>query len=157
MIRTGIGYDVHQLAKGEKLVIANVEIPFELGSVGHSDGDTLTHAIIDAMLGAAALGDLGDYFPSDDDKWKGANSLDLLKEITVDIKNMGFAINNVDSVIIIQKPKLKQYIPLIRKNLARVLDISIEQVSIKATTVDKIGAIGDGKGWVAQAIVTLSK
>ena len=157
MIRTGIGYDVHQLAKGEKLVIANVEIPFELGSVGHSDGDTLTHAIIDAMLGAAALGDLGDYFPSDDDKWKGANSLDLLKEITVDIKNMGFAINNVDSVIIIQKPKLKQYIPLIRKNLARVLDISIEQVSVKATTVDKIGAIGDGKGWGAQAIATLSK
>ena len=157
MIRTGIGYDAHQLAKGEKLVIANVEIPFELGSVGHSDGDTLTHAIIDAMLGAAALGDLGDYFPSNDDKWKGANSLDLLKEITVDIKNMGFAINNVDSVIIIQKPKLKQYIPLIRKNLARVLDISIEQVSVKATTVDKIGAIGDGKGWGAQAIATLSK
>ena len=157
MIRTGIGYDAHQLAKGEKLVISNVEIPFELGSVGHSDGDTLTHAIIDAMLGAAALGDLGDYFPSNDDKWKGANSLDLLKEITVDIKNMGFAINNVDSVIIIQKPKLKQYIPLIRKNLARVLDISIEQVSVKATTVDKIGAIGDGKGWGAQAIATLSK
>ncbi len=157
MIRTGIGYDMHQLAKNEKLVIANVEIPFELGSVGHSDGDTLTHAIIDAMLGAAALGDLGDYFPSDDDKWKGASSLDLLKEITIDIKNMGFSINNIDSVIIIQKPKLKQYIPPIRKNLADVLDISIEQVSVKATTVDKIGAIGDGKGWGAQAIVTLSK
>ena len=157
MIRTGIGYDVHQLAKNEKLIIANVEIPFELGSVGHSDGDTLTHAIIDALLGAAALGDLGDYFPSGDDKWKGANSLDLLKEVTDDIKNIGFSISNIDSAIIIQKPKLKQYIPLIRKNLADVLEISIEQVSVKATTVDKVGAIGDGKGWGAQAVVTLSK
>ena len=157
MIRTGIGYDVHQLAKNEKLIIANIEIPSELGSVGHSDGDTLTHAIIDAMLGAAALGDLGDYFPSIENKWKGANSLELLKEIVRLIKKNGYAINNIDGMIIIQRPKLKQFIPQIRKNLSDVLDISIDRVSVKATTVDHVGAIGNGEGWAAQAIVTLSK
>lgn len=157
MIRTGIGYDVHQLSTNEKLIIANIEIPSELGSLGHSDGDTLTHAIIDAMLGAAALGDLGDYFPSIDNKWKGSNSLDLLKEIVQLIKNNHYQINNVDGVVILQAPKLKKFIPQIRKNLSDVLEISIEQVSVKATTVDHVGAIGDGKGWAAQAIVTLSK
>jgi 2-C-methyl-D-erythritol 2,4-cyclodiphosphate synthase len=157
MIRTGIGYDVHQLAKGNKLIIANIEIPFEFGSVGHSDGDTLTHAIIDAMLGAAALGDLGDYFPSIENKWKGSNSLNLLKEISIHIKKQGFTVNNIDGTIIIQKPRLKKYIPFIRKNLADVLGLSVEYVSVKATTVDAIGAIGEGKGWGAQAIVTLSK
>lgn len=157
MIRTGIGYDVHQLAKDEKLIIANIEIPFEFGSVGHSDGDTLTHAIIDALLGACALGDLGDYFPSIDNKWKGSNSLDLLKEIAELISGKGFLINNIDSVIIIQEPKLNKYIPSIRNNLADVLGISVKQVSVKATSVDEVGAIGDGKGWGAQAIATVSK
>lgn len=157
MIRTGIGYDVHQLSTKDKLIIANVEIPSELGSVGHSDGDTLTHAIIDALLGAAALGDLGDYFPSIDNKWKGSKSLDLLKEIVQLIKNNGYHINNVDGVIIIQRPKLKKFIPQIRKNLSDILEISIEQVSVKATTVDHIGAIGNGDGWAAQSIVTISK
>ena len=143
--------------ENEKLIIANIEIPSELGSVGHSDGDTLTHAIIDAMLGAAALGDLGDYFPSIENKWKGANSLELLKEIVRLIKKNGYAINNIDGMIIIQRPKLKQFIPQIRKNLSDVLDISIDKVSVKATTVDHVGAIGNGEGWAAQAIVTLSK
>jgi len=157
MIRTGIGYDVHQLAKNEKLIIANVEIPSELGSVGHSDGDTLTHTIIDALLGAAALGDLGDYFPSIENKWRGANSLDLLAEIVKLIKKNDYNINNVDGVIIIQEPKLKRFIPQIRKNLSDILEISIDQVSVKATTVDHIGAIGNGDGWAAQSIVTISK
>lgn len=157
MVRTGIAYDAHQLAESEKLIIAGIEIPFEKGSVGHSDGDVLTHAIIDAMLGAAALGDLGDYFPSDDDKWKGSNSLDLLDDSIKLLKSKGFEINNIDSIIIIQKPKLKKYILDIRKNLAEVLDITIDQISVKATTVDKLGAIGEGEGWAAQAVVTISK
>ena len=157
MIRTGIGYDAHQLAKKEELIIAGIEIPFDKGSVGHSDGDALTHAIIDAILGAAALGDLGDYFPSDDDKWKDSNSLDLLDDSIKLLKSKGFEINNIDSVIIMQKPKLKKYILDIRKNLAEVLDITIDQISVKATTVDNLGAIGNGEGWAAQAVVTISK
>lgn len=157
MIRTGIGYDAHQLAIGEKLIIANIEIPSKKGSVGHSDGDALTHAIIDALLGATALGDLGDYFPSEDDKWKGSNSLDLLEDTVNRIKNEGYKINNMDGIIVLEKPKLKKYITEIRKNLAEVFNIPIEQVSVKATTVDKLGSIGRGKGWAAQAIATLSK
>ena len=157
MIRTGIGYDVHQLAENEKLIIAGIEIPFEKGSVGHSDGDALTHSIIDAILGASALGDLGDYFPSEDDRWKGSNSLDLLKDTINTLQSNGFELNNVDSTIIIQKPKLKNHISDIRKNLVDVLNIPLEQISVKATTVDKLGAIGKGKGWGAQAVVTISK
>ena len=157
MIRTGIGYDVHQLAENRKLVIAGVDIPCEKGSVGYSDGDALTHAIIDALLGAACLGDLGDYFPSDDNKWKDANSLDLLFESMNKIISEGYTIINIDSVVIIQKPKLKKYILEIRKNLAETIGIPIDSISVKATTVDHLGAIGAGDGWASQAIVTLSK
>lgn len=157
MIRTGIGYDVHQLAENRKLVIAGVEITFEKGSVGHSDGDALSHAIIDALFGAACLGDLGDYFPSDDNKWKGANSLDLLSESINKVISEGYTINNIDSVVIIQKPKLKEYILPIRENLARTIGIPINRISVKATTVDYLGAIGAGDGWASQAIVTISK
>jgi len=157
MFRTGIGYDIHQLAQNRKLVIAGITIPFKKGSVGHSDGDALSHAIADALLGAAALGDLGDYFPSNDNKWKGVNSLDLLTKVMKNITSNGYAINNVDSIIILEQPKLKQFILPVRKNLAKTLDIKIEQISVKATTVDKLGAIGKGDGWAAQAIVTISK
>jgi 2-C-methyl-D-erythritol 2,4-cyclodiphosphate synthase len=157
MIRTGIGYDAHQLAKDEKLIIANIEIPSDKGSVGHSDGDTLTHAIIDALLGAAALGDLGDYFPSYDNKWKGVSSLDLLRDTVKKLESENYNINNVDGVIIMQKPKIKKYILQIRKKLADALNISLDNVSVKATTVDKLGVIGNSEGWAAQAVVTLSK
>lgn len=157
MIRTGIGYDVHQLAENRKLVIAGVVIPSEKGSVGHSDGDALSHAIIDALFGAACLGDLGDYFPSEDNKWKGANSLDLLSESINKIVSEGYTINNIDSVVIIQKPKLKEYILPIRENLVRTIGIPINRISVKATTVDYLGAIGAGDGWASQAIVTISK
>ena len=157
MIRTGIGYDAHQLAENRKLVIAGVEIPFEKGSVGHSDGDALSHAIIDAVFGAACLGDLGDYFPSDDNKWKGANSLDLLSESINKVISEGYTINNIDSVVIIQKPKLKKYILPIRENLAKTIGIPIDLISVKATTVDHLGVIGAGDGWASQAIATLSK
>jgi len=157
MIRTGIGYDAHQLAENRKLIIAGITIPNEKGSVGHSDGDALSHAIIDAVLGAACLGDLGDYFPSSDDKWKDANSLDLLSKSIKRIMSKGYTINNIDSVVIIQKPKLKTYILQIRKNLAKTIGIPIDSISVKATTVDRLGAIGAGDGWAAQAIATISK
>ncbi len=157
MIRTGIGYDVHQLAEGYKLVIAGIHVPFNKGSVGHSDGDALSHSIIDALLGAACLGDLGDYFPSDNDKWKGVSSLDLLSKSIKRILYEGYTINNIDSVVIIQKPKLKKYILTIRENLAETIGISIESISVKATTVDRVGTIGTGNGWASQAIATISK
>jgi len=157
MIRTGIGYDAHQLAENRKLIIAGITIPNEKGSVGHSDGDALSHAIIDAVLGAACLGDLGDYFPSSDDKWKDANSLDLLSKSIKRIISKGYTINNIDSVVIIQKPKLKTYILQIRENLAKTIEIPIGNISVKATTVDQLGAIGAGDGWAAQAIATISK
>ncbi len=157
MIRTGIGYDVHQLSEDRKLVIAGITIPSEKGSVGHSDGDALSHAIIDAVLGAASLGDLGDYFPSEDDKWKGANSLDLLSESIALVTSEGYTINNIDSVVIIQKPKLKKHILQIRENLVKAIGIPIENISVKATTVDQLGAIGAGDGWASQAIATISK
>ena len=157
MIKTGIGYDVHQLAEGYKLVMAGIHIPFNKGSVGHSDGDALSHSIIDALLGAACLGDLGDYFPSDNDKWKGVSSLDLLSKSIKRILSEGYTINNIDSVVIIQKPKLKKYILTIRENLAETIGISIESISVKATTVDRVGAIGTGNGWASQAIATISK
>ncbi len=157
MIRTGIGYDVHQLAEDRKLVIAGITIPSEKGSVGHSDGDALSHAIIDAVLGAACLGDIGKYFPSDDNKWKGINSLDLLSESIKKVISEGYTINNIDSVVIIQEPKLKKYILRIRENLAKTIGISINSISVKATTVDHLGAIGAGDGWASQAIATISK
>jgi 2-C-methyl-D-erythritol 2,4-cyclodiphosphate synthase len=157
MIRTGIGYDAHKLAENRKLIIAGITIPNEKGSVGHSDGDALSHAIIDAVLGAACLGDLGDYFPSSDDKWKDANSLDLLSKSIKRIMSKGYTINNIDSVVIIQKPKLKTYILQIRENLAKTIEIPIGNISVKATTVDQLGAIGAGDGWAAQAIATISK
>ncbi|MEE8340817.1 MAG: 2-C-methyl-D-erythritol 2,4-cyclodiphosphate synthase [Candidatus Neomarinimicrobiota bacterium] len=157
MIRTGIGYDVHQLAEGYKLVIAGIHVPFNKGSVGHSDGDALSHSIIDALLGAVCLGDLGDYFPSDNDKWKGVSSLDLLSKSIKRILSEGYTINNIDSVVIIQKPKLKKHILTIRENLAETIGISIESISVKATTVDRVGTIGTGNGWASQAIATISK
>jgi len=157
MIRTGIGYDVHQLAENRKLIIAGITIPNEKGSVGHSDGDALSHAIIDAVLGAACLGDLGDYFPSNDNKWKDANSLDLLSQSIKLVISEGYTINNIDSVVIIQKPKLKTHILQIRENLAKTIEISIDSISVKATTVDQLGVIGAGDGWATQAIATISK
>ena len=157
MIRTGIGYDAHKLAENRKLIIAGVTIPNEKGSVGHSDGDALSHAIIDAVLGAACLGDLGDYFPSNDNKWKDANSLDLLSQSIKLVISEGYTINNIDSVVIIQKPKLKTHILQIRENLARTIEIPIDSISVKATTVDKLGVIGAGDGWATQAIATISK
>ena len=155
MIRTGIGYDVHQLAQGELLTIGGVDIPSSFGSMGHSDGDALIHAVVDALLGASALGDIGQFFPSNDDTWKGAPSSYFLADAVKRIREAGFEINNIDATIILQKPKLEEYIPQIKYNLAYSMQIDESKVSIKATTADHLGFVGDSSGWVAQAIATL--
>ncbi len=156
MIRTGIGYDAHQLAEGEKLIIGGVEIPSQKGSVGHSDGDALIHAIIDALLGAASLGDIGQYFPSDDTSWKGMASSYFLTEVANKIRDAGFDINHIDSVIILQQPKISSFISEMKYKLSYILQVDENQVSIKATTTDYLGYIGEGKGWAVQSIATLS-
>ena len=155
MIKTGIGYDVHQLAEGEKLILGGVEIPSEVGAVGHSDGDALLHAIVDALLGAAALGDIGQFFPSEDDQWKGADSLHFLNVVGEKVRSAGFEINHVDAIIILQKPKLAGFIPEMKYKIAYTLQLDEGQVSVKATTTDHLGYIGEGKGIAAQAIATI--
>ena len=154
MTRTGIGYDVHQLADGEKLIIGGVEIPSPIGSVGHSDGDALIHAVVDALLGAAALGDIGQFFPSEDETWKGASSSHFLADTVKRIGDAGFSINNVDATIILQTPKLAEYISQMKYNLAYSMQVDESQVSVKATT-DRLGFVGDGSGWAVQAVATL--
>ena len=155
MIKTGIGYDVHKLAMGRKLVIGGLEIPSEFGSVGHSDGDVLLHAIVDSMLGGSSLGDIGQLFSSDDNKWKDMNSMIFLENVTEKVKSAGFRINHIDSVIILQEPKLYEHIITMRSNIANTIKIDKSQISIKATTTDYIGNIGKGNAIAAQAITTL--
>ncbi len=157
MIKTGIGYDVHPLAEGHRLIIGGVEIPVERGSVGHSDGDALIHAIVDALLGAAGLGDIGQFFPSDDDRWKGVASKLFLAEAIEKVRGAGFELNHLDSIVILQKPRLADYIPEMRYLIAYTLQVDESCVSIKATTTDRLGFIGKGNGWAAQAVVTLEK
>lgn len=156
-VKTGIGLDVHQLAAGHELVIGGVIIPAPFGSVGHSDGDALVHAIVDAILGAAALGDIGKYFPSDDDRWKGMSSLRFLIDATERVRETGFEIEHIDSVIVLQSPKLADFIPQIRYKIAYTMQIEESAVSVKATTTDHLGFVGTGNGWAVQAIATLSK
>ena len=131
MIRTGIGYDVHQLAKGELLTIGGVDIPSSFGSVGHSDGDALIHAVVDALLGASALGDIGQFFPSNDDTWKGASSSHFLADTVKRISEVGFQINNIDATIILQKPKLEAYIPKMKYKLAYSMQIKETKVTLE--------------------------
>ena len=156
MIRTGTGTDVHQLAEGETLIIGGVKIPSTFGSVGHSDGDALIHAVVDALLGAAALGDIGQFFPSDDDAWKDMPSSHFLSDAANRVREAGFEINNVDATIILQTPKLTDHIQQMRYNLAYSMQIDESQVSVKATTTDHLGYIGEGKGIAAQAIATIT-
>lgn len=155
MIKTGIGYDVHKLAMGRKLVIGGLEIPSEFGSIGHSDGDVLLHAIVDSMLGGSSLGDIGQHFSSEDNKWKDMDSMIFLENVTKKVKSAGFRINHIDSVIILQEPKLSEHIITMRSNIANTIKIDKSQISIKATTTDHIGNIGKGKAIAAQAITTL--
>ena len=155
MIKTGIGVDVHKLKKGLPLFIGGINIKSFFGSVGHSDGDALIHAIVDALLGAAGLGDIGRFFPSDDKKWEGVKSNIFLSEARKMLFNSKYQISNIDSTIILQEPKLVRYIPDIRNNIAEILNISISDVSIKATTTDYLGYVGKSKGWSAVAIATI--
>ncbi|MBT3946438.1 MAG: 2-C-methyl-D-erythritol 2,4-cyclodiphosphate synthase [Candidatus Marinimicrobia bacterium] len=157
MIRTGIGYDVHQLAEGETFIIGGVQIASTFGSVGHSDGDALFHAVVDALLGAAGLGDIGQFFPSEDDTWKGAPSSHFLADAVKRVREAGFEINNVDAIIILQKPKLSELISQMKNNLAYSMQVDESQVSVKATTTDSLGFVGDGSGWAVQAIATICK
>ena len=157
MIRTGIGYDIHKLKEGLPLIIGGINIKSSLGSVGHSDGDALIHAIVDSLLGASGLGDIGNFFPSDDEKWRDAQSDIFLSEATKMIIQKGYQISNIDCTIIIQKPILQKFVPDIRKNIAKILNISEEMLSIKATTTDNLGVIGKSKGWSVIAIATIYK
>ena len=156
MIRTGIGYDVHKLVKGNGLIIGGITIPSNLISLGHSDGDALIHAIIDAMLGAAGLGDIGKYFPSSNEKWKGYPSSYFLKETIKELEKFGYRINNIDSTIVLQSPLIADYISEIINNLSLIMKMSPIQISVKATTTDGLGSIGASEGWSSIAIVTLS-
>ena len=155
MFRTGIGFDAHALAEGLPLVIGGVRITHSKGLQGHSDADVLVHAVMDAILGALALGDIGEHFPDTEDEFEGADSLVLLSRVQKMIEDKGYSCENLDSIIIAEKPKLKSYIEEMRENLASVLKISIDQLSIKATTTEHMGFTGREEGIVAQAIVLL--
>ena len=153
--RIGHGYDVHRLVKGRKLILGGVEVPYEKGLLGHSDADVLTHAIMDALLGAAALGDIGKLFPDTDPAYKGADSLVLAKKVKEFIAQAGYEIGNVDATIIAQAPKLAPHIPEMRKKIASALGVKEEQISVKATTEEGLGFTGEGLGIAAHAICLL--
>ncbi len=148
----GTGYDVHRLVEGRKLILGGVEIPYEKGLLGHSDADVLLHAISDALLGAAALGDIGKHFPDSDPKYKGADSLKLLSEVGKLLEENRYLIENIDSTILCQAPKLRPHIDTMRQNIADALGINVEQVSVKATTEEGLGFTGAGEGIAAQAV-----
>mgnify|MGYP004465235325 CR=1 FL=1 len=154
-MRIGTGYDVHKLVEGRALILGGVNIPYERGLDGHSDADVITHAIIDALLGAAALGDIGQHFPDTDPRYKGADSIKLLQEVGLILAAHGYSIENIDSTIIAQRPKLMNYLPEMRVNVAKALQLSVDQVSIKATTEEHLGFTGRGEGISAQAVALL--
>ena len=155
-MRIGQGYDVHRLVEGRKLIIGGVDIPYEKGLLGHSDADVLLHAVMDALLGAAALGDIGQHFPDSDERYKGISSIALLKELGKILQENGYMIENIDSTVIAQRPKLLPYRPQMAENIAAALGIEKEQVSVKATTEEGLGFTGTGEGISAQAIALLS-
>lgn len=155
-MRIGQGYDVHRLVEGRKLIIGGVDIPYEKGLLGHSDADVLLHAVMDALLGAAALGDIGQHFPDSDERYKGISSIALLKEVGKILQENGYMIENIDSTVIAQRPKLLSYRPQMAENIAAALGIEKEQVSVKATTEEGLGFTGTGEGISAQAIALLS-
>tara|TARA_Y100000748_G_scaffold74036_2_gene60906 strand:+ start:549 stop:1031 length:483 start_codon:yes stop_codon:yes gene_type:complete len=157
VIKVGIGFDVHQLASGEAFLIGGVRILSEVGSVGHSDGDALSHAIVDAILGAAGLGDIGSFFPSDDDSWKDAKSKIFLIDAIKKISDEGYIVNNIDSTIILEYPKINKYILDIKKGLSKTMGLDESKISIKATTTDRLGVIGEGLGWASMAVVSIIK
>lgn len=154
-MRIGHGYDVHRLVEGRKLILGGVEVPHTLGLLGHSDADVLTHAVMDALLGAAALGDIGRHFPDTDPAYKGADSLVLLDHVMALLEEAGWQVGNVDATILAQKPKLAPYISQMRDNLARRMKVAPEQVNVKATTEEKLGFTGAEEGIAAHAVCLL--
>jgi len=156
-VKCGIGYDVHRLVSGRELVLGGVNIPYEMGLAGHSDADVLTHAVMDALLGAAGLGDIGRYFPDTDPQYKGISSLRLLERVRDIVREAGFTIHNIDSIIVAQKPKLASYLDRMGMNLAAGLNISPKQVNVKATTTEGLGFTGTGEGIAAYAITVLKE
>ncbi len=155
MSRVGTGYDVHRLVTGRKLILGGVEIPYEKGLDGHSDADVLVHAVMDALLGAAALGDIGLHFPDSDPAYKGISSMRLLKKVGGMLTNKGYRINNVDATVVCQAPKLRPYIPEMQKNIALFLGIPVDRVNVKATTEEHLGFTGSGEGIAAQAAASI--
>ena len=156
-MRIGLGYDVHKLVEGRPLIMGGVNIPHEKGLLGHSDADVLIHAIMDGMLGALALGDIGKHFPDTDEEYKGADSMKLLKCVNDLINEKGYVVNNIDSIIIAQAPKMAPHIQSMRKNIADVLNTSIDNISVKATTEEGLGFTGTKQGISAQSIYLLNK
>lgn len=157
MFRIGHGYDVHRLVEGRRLILGGVDIPYERGLLGHSDADVLVHAIMDAILGAAALGDIGKLFPDTDERYAGADSLKLLAEVMRVLHAAGFELGNVDATVIAQRPKLAAYIDAMRANIAAAAGIQASQVSVKATTEEKLGFTGDGSGIAAHAVALITE
>ena len=156
-MRIGIGYDVHALVKERRLIIGGVQVPYAKGLLGHSDADVLVHAIMDAMLGALALGSIGDHFPDTDHSFKDADSIQLLIKVNQLIAAKGYKVGNIDSMLLCQAPKLAAHIPQMRENIAKALELKVEDISIKATTTEKLGYVGRKEGIAAEAVVILKK
>ncbi len=154
-MRIGQGYDVHRLVEGRKLILGGVEIPWEKGLLGHSDADVLIHAVMDALLGAAALGDIGAIFPDSDPKYEGADSVELLRKVNALLREKGWRLGNLDATVIAQRPRLAPHIPEMRRRIAEALSASIDDVSVKATTEEHLGFTGRGEGISAQAVALL--
>lgn len=157
MFRIGHGYDVHRLTEGRPLIIGGVNIPHEAGLLGHSDADVLVHAIMDSMLGALALGDIGKHFPDTDERYKGADSIELLRQVAKIIGTNGYSVANIDSTILAQAPKMAPHIDQMRKNVADAIGIDVSRVSVKATTEEKLGFTGEKKGIAAHAVCLLTR
>ena len=156
-VRIGHGYDVHRLVEGRQLILGGVDIPWERGLLGHSDADVLTHAVMDALLGAAGLGDIGRHFPDTDPAYTGADSLRLLAHVAALLRERGFTVGNVDATVLAQRPKLAPHIPQMRDNLARAMGVDPGQVNVKATTEEGLGFTGSGEGMVAHAVALIEK
>jgi 2-C-methyl-D-erythritol 2,4-cyclodiphosphate synthase len=157
MMRIGHGYDVHRLVAGRRLILGGVDIPYEKGLLGHSDADVLTHAVMDALLGAAAMGDIGQLFPDNDPAYAGADSLALLREVTARLHAAGYTVGNLDCTVLAQAPKLAPHIAQMRRNLAQCMDVDVDRVSVKATTEEGLGFTGEGLGIAAHAVALLEK
>ena len=156
-VRIGHGYDVHRLVEGRRLILGGVDIPWERGLLGHSDADVLTHAVMDALLGAAGLGDIGQHFPDTDPAYTGADSLRLLAHVTALLGERGFTVGNVDATVLAQRPKLAPHIPQMRDNLARAMGVAPGQVNVKATTEEGLGFTGSGEGMAAHAVALIER